>query len=111
MPEERVARIHPLRLPRLFLGLGLSSEHRIFTLLFLVEGEPADVGRLGRPVMALVPLAKPACDRHGQKNVIMRAGRAGARGEAAFTGSSGRTVWQVDGSNGENKLKVERGSE
>jgi hypothetical protein len=28
-------------------------------------------------------------------------------GEAAFTGSSGRTVWQVDGSNGENRLRVE----
>ena len=27
-------------------------------------------------------------------------------GEAAFTGASGRTVWQVDGSNGENRLKV-----
>src|SRR4051794_30942535 len=25
-------------------------------------------------------------------------------GEAAFTGSSGRTVWQVDGRNGENRL-------
>jgi hypothetical protein len=28
-------------------------------------------------------------------------------GEAAFTGSSGRTVYQVDPSNGENKLRVE----
>jgi hypothetical protein len=28
-------------------------------------------------------------------------------GEAEFTGSSGRTVRQVDGSNGENRLKVE----
>jgi hypothetical protein len=28
-------------------------------------------------------------------------------GEAAFTGSSGRTVWQVDGSNGENEIRVE----
>jgi hypothetical protein len=28
-------------------------------------------------------------------------------GEAAFTGSSGRSVWQVDGSNGENRLKVQ----
>jgi hypothetical protein len=31
----------------------------------------------------------------------------GSCGEAAFIGSSGRTVWQVDGSNGENKLKVQ----
>jgi hypothetical protein len=29
-----------------------------------------------------------------------------SRGEAAFTGSSGRVVWQVDGSNGENRIKV-----
>jgi hypothetical protein len=28
-------------------------------------------------------------------------------GEAAFTGGSGRTVWQMDGSNGENRLRVE----
>jgi hypothetical protein len=28
-------------------------------------------------------------------------------GEAAFTGSSGRAVWRVDGSDGENKLRVE----
>jgi hypothetical protein len=28
-------------------------------------------------------------------------------GEAGFTGRSGRTVWQVDGSNGDNKLRVE----
>jgi hypothetical protein len=28
-------------------------------------------------------------------------------GEAVFTGSSRRTVWQVDGSNGENRLRVE----
>jgi hypothetical protein len=28
-------------------------------------------------------------------------------GEAGFTGSSGRYVHQVDGSNGENKLRVE----
>jgi hypothetical protein len=28
-------------------------------------------------------------------------------GEAALTGNSGRTVWQVDGSNGENRLRVE----
>jgi hypothetical protein len=28
-------------------------------------------------------------------------------GETTFTGSSGRTVWQVDGSNGENRLKVQ----
>ncbi len=27
-------------------------------------------------------------------------------GEAGFTGSSGRTVWQVDGRNGENRLLV-----
>jgi hypothetical protein len=27
-------------------------------------------------------------------------------GEAAFTGSSGRTVWQVDGLNGENRTRV-----
>jgi hypothetical protein len=27
-------------------------------------------------------------------------------GEATFTGSSGRTVWQVDGSNGENRITV-----
>jgi len=31
-----------------------------------------------------------------------------ALGEAAFTGSSGRTVWQVDGSNGsENRIRIE----
>jgi hypothetical protein len=28
-------------------------------------------------------------------------------GEAAFTGASGRTIWQVDGSNGENRIKVQ----
>jgi hypothetical protein len=28
-------------------------------------------------------------------------------GEAAFTGSSGRTVWRVDGSNAVNRFKVE----
>jgi hypothetical protein len=28
-------------------------------------------------------------------------------GEAAFIGSLGRTVWQVDGSNGENRIRVE----
>jgi hypothetical protein len=28
-------------------------------------------------------------------------------GEAAFTGMSGRTVWQVDGSNGENRIRAE----
>jgi hypothetical protein len=27
-------------------------------------------------------------------------------GEAAFTGSSGRAVWQVDGSNGENLIRA-----
>jgi len=28
-------------------------------------------------------------------------------GEAGFTGSSGRTVWQVDSANGENRIRVE----
>jgi hypothetical protein len=38
---------------------------------------------------------------------IHRLRRSGwSTGEAAFTGSSGRTVYQVDGSNGENKLRV-----
>ena len=36
---------------------------------------------------------------------IIRLHRSGwSTGEAAFTGSSGRTVWQVDGRNGENQI-------
>ena len=39
---------------------------------------------------------------------LARLHRSGwSTGEAAFTGSSGWTVWQVDGSNGENKIRVE----
>src|SRR4051794_30758981 len=38
---------------------------------------------------------------------IIRLRRSGwSTGEAAFTGSSGRTVYQVDGRNGENSLLV-----
>jgi hypothetical protein len=37
--------------------------------------------------------------------LLNRSGRS--TGEATFTGSSGRTIWQVDGSNGENRIRVE----
>jgi hypothetical protein len=44
--------------------------------------------------MALGPLAQPACDRHGQENVIMRAARDGERAKpcspAVRGGASGR---------------------
>jgi hypothetical protein len=36
---------------------------------------------------------------------LARLHRSGwSTGEAVFTGASGRTVWQVDGSNGENRI-------
>ena len=38
---------------------------------------------------------------------IVRLHRSGwSMGEASFTGPSGRTVYQVDGSNGENRILV-----
>ena len=39
---------------------------------------------------------------------LARLHRSGwSMGEAGFTGSSGRTVYQCDGANGENRIKVE----